>query len=264
MRTTQPPAHQHPPAAVQNDLVPPVEILFDGTTSREEFIRHGEGFTSHFLIQHGALQSGDRVLDLGCGIGQKARVLSTFLNSAGSYEGLDIVRSGIEWCQKAYRHLPNFQFQLADVYSKHYNPFAQFLARDYRLPFVSGEFDFVFLSSVFTHMLPPDVENYFSEISRVLKPGGRSVITFFLLNAEALNGIGTGRNVIKVPHTLQEGVCRIADPTCPEITVAYDEPYIRSLYQKHEIHVVEISYGFWCGRKDIMKSLQDVIIGVKG
>ena len=134
----------------------------------------------------------------GCGIGKKARVLSKFLNAGGSYEGLEIVRSGIEWCQQAYRHLANFHFQLADVYSKHYDPSGQFLAREYRLPFASGNFDFVFLSSVFTHMLPPDVENYFSEIARVLKPGGRSVITFFMLNPEALTGIGTGRNVIEV------------------------------------------------------------------
>ena len=41
------------------------------------------------------------------------------------------------------------------------------------------------LKSVFTHMLPAAVTTYTSEISRVLKKGGRAVVTYFLLNAES-------------------------------------------------------------------------------
>ncbi len=45
---------------------------------------------------------------------------------------------------------------------------------------------FVLLTSVFTHMLPQDMDNYLSEVARVLKPDGRCLITYFLLNPESL------------------------------------------------------------------------------
>ena len=246
-----------------DDLVPPQELLFDGTTSQAEFISAGEGFTRYFLIQHGHLQPGDRVLDLGCGNGQKARALARYLNAAGSYEGLDIVRAGIEWCQQAYRGFPRFHFQLADVYNRHYHPAGTYQAKDYRFPYRDSEFDVVFLCSVFTHMLPTDVEHYLSEISRVLKPGGRCVISYFLINPESLRGMGSGRNVIKPAHPFREGVCRVASLESPETTVAYEELYIRSLYLQNGLNVCEISYGFWSGRKDLVQSLQDVVIGLK-
>ena len=44
-----------------------------------------------------------------------------------------------------------------------------------------GGRDVAFLTSVFTHMLPEDVEHYLDELARVLKPGGRTLITWFLL-----------------------------------------------------------------------------------
>jgi len=246
-----------------NELVPPKELLFDGTNSQAEFIATGEGFTRYFLIEHGRLQPGDRVLDLGCGNGQKARVLARYLNAAGSYEGLDVVPAGIEWCRRAYARLPRFSFQVADVYNRLYNPGGTQRAGDYRLPYRDAEFDFVFLCSVFTHLLPPDLEHYFSEISRVLKPGGRCVISYFLLNPESLRAMTTGRNAIKPDHLFQEGVCRVASLESPETTVAYDEPYIRGLYLKHGLSVCEITYGFWSGRQDLVRSLQDVVIALR-
>ena len=73
----------------------------------------------------------------------------------------------------------------------------------------------------------------------------------------------SGRDVIKPAHPFREGVCRVASLESPETTVAYEEPYIRSLYLKSGLNVCEISYGFWSGRKDLVRSLQDVVIGLK-
>ena len=118
-----------------HDLLPPVELLFDGSSTIQEFISVGDGFTREYLLHRAHLQPNERVLDLGSGNGQKARVLATYLDSRGSYEGLDIVRAGIEWCQLAYPHLPNFRFILADdLHSTHYNPKGRVRAENYRLP----------------------------------------------------------------------------------------------------------------------------------
>jgi SAM-dependent methyltransferase len=244
-------------------LVPPVELMFDGAASATEFKNTGEGFTRYFLIEHARLHPSDRVLDVGCGIGQKARVLTKYLTEEGSYEGFDIVAAGIDWCQKRYRKYSNFHFQFADIYSKHFNPGSKQKASEYRFPYDDGAFDLVFLSSVFTHMLPQDVENYFAEIARVLKQGGKCVITYFLLNPESKRRIEAGMHKIEIPYDHESGRCRIADMDTPEAIVAYDEAYIRSLYEKHGLSITEVTFGFWCGRAEFLNAQQDVVIAVK-
>ncbi len=64
----------------------------------------------------------------------------------------------------------------------------------------------MFLTSVFTHMLPPEVRHYLSEIHRVLRPQGRCLMTFFLLNEDS------GR----------AGPPREANPNAPSRTFAYE------------------------------------------
>jgi len=246
-----------------DELVPPVEMIFDGTTSTKEFKEVGEGFTQYFLIEHARLKPHEKVLDVGCGIGQKARVLTRFLSREGVYEGFDIVQPGIMWCKEKYQRYTNFHFYLADIYNKHYNPEGKTAASEYRFPYAEETFDLVFASSVFTHMLSRDVENYFAEIARVLKRGGRCVITYFLLNPESLRRVDAKLNTVKVPFEYGSGECRVADKNIAETTVAYDERFVRNLYEKHGLSITEITYGSWCGRKEFICCLQDVIISVK-
>jgi glycosyltransferase involved in cell wall biosynthesis/SAM-dependent methyltransferase len=247
------------------DLVPPAALLFDGTSTQEQFKSIGEGFTRYFLIERAGLRPDDRVLDIGCGIGQKARPLTQYLSPSGWYDGIDIVPEGIEWCRRNYRRFTNFHFAVADLFSSHYNPRADKSARDYTFPYETEAFDLIFLSSVFTHMLPSDMENYFSETARMLKPGGKCVMTFFLLNPESLSGIDAGLNTVKLPFTyeFQQETCRIANRKTPETTVAHDESYVRSLYHRNHLAIVEITYGYWCGREETLGCMHDVIIGVK-
>ena len=46
-------------------------MLFDGSTTHEEFCSLGESFLSYFLINHARIGPNDRILDIGCGLGQK-------------------------------------------------------------------------------------------------------------------------------------------------------------------------------------------------
>jgi hypothetical protein len=49
----------------------------------------------------------------------------------------------------------------------------------------------------------------------------------------------------------------------PEAAVALNESYIRKLYLKWGLHIVEpIHYGSWCERKTDV-GYQDIIIGTK-
>jgi SAM-dependent methyltransferase len=246
-----------------DDLVPPVSMMFDGASSEEEFRSVGDGFTRHFLIEHAKLMPDEKVLDLGCGIGQKARTLTRYINQQGSYEGLDIVPAGISWCKEKYREYTNYNFQLADIYSEHYNKRGAFKASEYIFPYEDATFDLVFLSSLFTHMLPRDMENYLSEITRVLKQSGRSIVTYFLLNPVSLRNIDADLNTIKIPFEYGSERCRVANVDIPETTVAHDEVFVKHLYEKNGLSITEITYGSWCGRKEFLGCLQDAIIAIK-
>lgn len=220
----------------------------------------GDEFFKYFVAMGGLLPH-ERVLDVGSGTGRMARPLTAYLTS-GSYEGIDIVAPSVKWCQETYGpRFPNFRFHFSDIYNKTYNPTGKYSASEYKFPFEDATFDFVFLTSVFTHMLPLDHEGYFSEIARVLKRGGRCLITYFLLNQESLALIDAKISPSLFAHRLPG--CRVAKADVPEDQVAYDESTVRGLCQKHCLDIVEpIHFGSWPGRTDYL-SFQDILVATK-
>jgi ubiquinone/menaquinone biosynthesis C-methylase UbiE len=251
------------PAGVDDELVPPKEMLHDGSSSPEEFALFGENFCTHVLIPRAQLHPSAAVLDMGCGNGAVGRALTRYLTPPGHYEGLDIHGPAIVWLQEHYRRYPNFRFTHANVWNKMYNPGGTVQAADYRFPFADASFDLVLLKSVFTHMLPPDLPTYLREVHRVLKPGGRSVITYFLLNSESRQLIEQGKDVHGLRHEYGgDPLCRIAHPDLPESVVAHDEQRIRDYYRALGDSVVEVSFGNWCGRATVLGH-QDVVIAIR-
>jgi ubiquinone/menaquinone biosynthesis C-methylase UbiE len=111
------------------------------------------------------------------------------------------------------------------VVNKEYNPNGVFEAQEYIFPFDDESFDFVFLGSVFTHMLPRGVEGYLSEIARVLKTGGKSLTTYFLLTPNTLDRIKRGESTLLL--TYDGHGFRAVSETLPEMAITYDESYIR-------------------------------------
>ncbi len=83
---------------------------------------------------------------------------------------------------------------MAEIFSRRYNPKGRYRAEEYTFPYEDEFIGFVFLTSMFTHMLPKGVRNYTSEMSRMLKPGGRCFIMYFLLNEESLGLIEKGQS----------------------------------------------------------------------
>jgi SAM-dependent methyltransferase len=242
----------------RDGMIPPRSKIFIG---RGDFIKIGERFKQRFIDQ-GGLQPNERVLDVGCGIGRMAIPLTNYLSKEGEYWGFDIVKSGIDWCQERITpRFPNFQFLHSDVYNKYYNPDGKIQAQDYQFPFEDNFFDFVFLTSVFTHMLPPDVENYTSEIARVLRTGGRCLITFFILNEESLRLVHAGKSVLDFKYDL--GGCLSTDMNTPEAAIAYEEGIITGLFEKNRLMIYpSIYYGSWCGREKFF-TYQDLIVAKK-
>lgn len=242
-------------------LVPPTRLMHDGAQDLLIFKKNGEEFLRYYL-ELCDLKPNERILDVGCGIGRKTVPLTKYLDGNGRYEGFDIVKEGIDWCrERISKKYTNFYFQHIDVFNKYYNPEGKYKASEYQFPFENESFDFVVLGSVFTHMLPEDMEHYFSEIARVLKKGSRCLITFFLLNRESLELVNAKKSTLDFSHDL--GKYRTVNANTPEQTVGYDESFILNIYNKYGLKIRgPIHYGSWCGRREFL-SYQDIVIAIK-
>jgi len=240
----------------KGDMQPLRSLISVGDSN---FKQIGQEYLGHF-IRIGGLQPHEWVLEIGCGIGRMAIPLTTYLNETGSYDGFDIARAEIKWCKKKITpHFANFNFHYIDVHNDQTNPKGKFQASSYQFPLAAGQYDFVFLTSVFTHMLIDDIENYLKEISRVLKTGGRSLASYFLLNSEALSLLKTKGSKFKHPY----GSSLVIDPKLPEASIAHEEKTIRALYRKFNLHILEpIHYGSWCRRDEFLSS-QDILVAEK-
>jgi SAM-dependent methyltransferase len=239
--------------------IPPKEMNFIGDG---DFDAVGREFLRYF-IEFAGLKPNHRVLDVGCGIGRMARPLAEFLNFRGSYEGFDIVRIGIDWCRQNITPLcPNVRFRAADVFNSGYNPSGAFDASEYVFPYKSQSFDFVFLTSVFTHMLPAGVENYLREISRVLRVGGSCLITYFLQNAETQRLAAEGQGHFIFKHR-RDGYWIAHPEVADEEAICFDEDYVLDVYRRCGMPVEgPIRRGCWCGRAEHL-SFQDMVVARK-
>jgi len=235
--------------------------LFDG--AGHTYVETGRRFVDR-LVASRCLQSDSRVLDIGCGMGRIAFALSNYLSPEGRYEGIDVVPAGVAWGQTHIgRNFPNFHFTLADVFNAEYNPGGSQRASEYRFPFRDGSFDLVLLSSVFTHLRPEALEHYVREIARMLAPGGHCFATLFLLNDDSRDRMARGESAINFKHSF--GTHAVVSTRVPELSIAYDEEYIKRAFALAGLHHLDIAYGGWCGRKPLWSEEsgpgdQDVVI----
>jgi len=244
----------------RNRMVPP-KGLISIYQSLDHFEEIGNTLLKYF-IELGGLKPDDKFLDVGSGIGRIAIPLTRYLNERGRYEGFDIDKIGINWCKtKISSKYPNFHFQLFDVYNRTYNPKGRIKSNELIFPYENESFDLVSVISVFTHMLPNDVEHYFSEISRVLKKYGKCLITFFLLNKESRKLLEQEKGVLNFKHDY--GYYSTIDQYFPEDAIAYGEAFVFNLYEKNGLRIeFPVHYGKWCERSSFLW-VQDIIIASK-
>ena len=117
----------------------------------ESFCGVGNPFTL------GPIEKGESVLDIGCGAGFDLYVACQMVGKEGRVSGIDLTPEMVE---KAQRNLEDAACQ-ADIRA----------ASSEAIPFETDTFDVVISNGVLN--LSPLKEQTFSEIYRVLKPGGR-------------------------------------------------------------------------------------------
>ena len=235
-------------------LVPPRSLHFVGGG---DFREVGRTYLGHFRAIAN-LGTGESVLDIGCGTGRMAVPLIDFLDAGGSYTGFDISAPAVEWCGSNITAVnPRFRFVHADVYNLEYNPKGGARADAYRFPCEDRSVDFAFATSVFTHMHADEIRNYLAELHRVLRPGGRALLTFFICEGT------TGRPAAAMDFCHVQGEGLTIDPQTPERAMAFSEGWVRKAFDGAGLAIREpILYGNWSGRTD-GADFQDMVLAVR-
>jgi SAM-dependent methyltransferase len=120
------------------------------------------------------------VLDIGSGCGRIARQLMMQGPRPQRYLGFDPHRGMVRWCQHNLSFAdPSFEFIHQDIDCP-FNPGGD---KPKLLPFpTSTAATLIIALSVYTHLFADQALYYLSETRRLLAPGGRAVMTWFLFD----------------------------------------------------------------------------------
>ena len=172
--------------------------------------------TLMFLNLH--KKEGNMILDVGCGTGLLGIAAEPFLGQDGKYIGLDVMKKDIDFCRGHYTST-----KCEFIHFNVNNPAYAATQKDTKSKWTveSESFDLATALSVWTHLNEEDALFYFKEISRVLKPGGKAIVTFFLLDEVYERSLGKrSRQEGRFHMTLQD-------------TWVFDQPSYRSDAWRH-------------------------------
>jgi ubiquinone/menaquinone biosynthesis C-methylase UbiE len=113
------------------------------------------------LIAAAGIQSGQRVLDVGCGTGYFVRLIAAEVGPGGRAVGIDPSISMVEYARRKAAGSASSHFQVGAAEA---------------LELSDDHFDVV-VSSLVMHHLPEDLQTRaLREMQRVLRPGGRVLV----------------------------------------------------------------------------------------
>lgn len=202
-----PPAHLRARVGVGNRIV----------FNQSSYISVGYKFWVNNLLE-GFCSGSSNIVEIGCGCGRMVKPLFESAKYRGRYVGIDIDQEMLEWCEKHYKREgfsyiqsphDSTTYGVGSTSDRGYPATSGF----WKMPIADNTIDFVFSTSLFTHLLEAELVNYIRESYRVLKEGCYMKMGFFSYEAAEKGGRWT------FLHRM--GQAYVENPRIPEAAVAY-------------------------------------------
>jgi SAM-dependent methyltransferase len=154
---------------------------------------HVIGIFQTLIYQNLSKSNNNFILDVGCGSGLLAISSEPFIRPKGQYTGIDVNRNFIDISEKNYKD-KWFKFLYLSVFNSVYSPSINETEASKPWDVSSESQDLVTALSVWTHLNEQHSTFYLEEVSRVLKPGAKAIITFFVLDNNYERSLKRRRN----------------------------------------------------------------------
>lgn len=239
--------------------VPPRGVIYTGSpASAKKYMQ--QGFCQLELLKEEInLLPDDTILDIGSGVGRTAIALTTYLNENGNYDGFDVVKKGVDWCESGIgKDFPNFNFKFIPLFNDLYNT-SKLKTLDFTFPYKAKSFDKIFSFSVFTHMQIDEIQHYFNEIESALKVDGLCFSTFFLYDSENEDYIAK-RKDFNFPF--KHGGFRLMNESVKSGNIAINKTKLNKMLKKARLKKVKLIDGYWKDKikDETKKEYQDIVV----
>ncbi len=239
--------------------VPPRGVIYSGSpASAKKYMQ--QGFCQLELLKEEInLLPDDTILDIGSGVGRTAIALTTYLNENGNYDGFDVVKKGVDWCESGIgKDFSNFNFKFIPLFNDLYNT-SKLKALDFTFPYKAKSFDKIFSFSVFTHMQIDEIQHYFNEIESALKVDGLCFSTFFLYDSENEDYIAK-RKDFNFPF--KHGGFRLMNESVKSGNIAINKTKLNKMLKKARLKKVKLIDGYWKDKikDETKKEYQDIVV----
>lgn len=185
------------------------------------YVSGAKDFWMH-AFHAGVCRLDSTIVDLGCGCGRYAHLLRDyeFMSErfTGKYVGIDIDEEMLNWCRRNFDR-GRFTFHRSTHASKAYKGVDQPHA-NYVLPLADECADFVFSTSLFTHLLEKELVNYTQESYRVLKRD--CFMAMFCFSMDHPPPTLGDRHTFR----FRIGNAYVESMSVPEVGVAYEEKFL--------------------------------------
>jgi SAM-dependent methyltransferase len=142
-----------------------------------------------------------------------------------------------------------------------------FKGAEFVFPYRADEFDVVYAASVYTHLIPETTAHYLRESARVLKPGGRCVISVFLLDfyrREQERPWGFAQKYFAFDNRYGDyplDQFAVANPDDPENTTAYSRKFLEEMAARAGLKLTQPPLpGVWSGTQEHWVGAQEFLI----
>jgi len=107
-------------------------------------------------------------------------------------------------------------------------------------------------------MLSREVQHYLHEINRVIKPEGRAMVTFFVLDELAKKAVAEKKATANLVYAFDEH-SYYSHKNVPEAEIGFLQEWIEAAVSRAGLRIEKILYGSWSGRPNPL-SYQDILV----